>query len=623
MSWLAASLVLSAAQPEIPRQTLVFFNARIATKERRYSEALTLWLVRNALFDAGQRPTHDGPFTSVVWASTGALGVCQDGLKPDDRGAGLWPIALHNHVLISRQDEELPSTFDAFEAGRQQRRVSLSDVLSDEELQSVTFSQTRCWAPAYALFQAGLNPLQELEDRLEQGPLLQYLLKQALRTLKRDQITTTALIEARLFDLDLAMTELRERKRLEASLDAADAVRGANMSAVAARQAKEQTAQRLKDAAQQAFLMRTLSWTPAEWLTLSRQRREFLFTKAKETATDAVALQRLTLGIIDALVAREDGQEAMGFIAMLDERVPREEVTEGARGERLLALGENSEFRERAVISLHRGVKSLERGEMANALRSFAFALAHSDESRASEAVHALARRWLSYVLARYQSTPEVLATLKALVPRQDFNPIIEDLVWAAALRSDATSFDRLASSAQRGGSFDQRLVRLSLLAHGKATEMVANLKQNVTEAPFETLRFTKLLVEKLEREEADVRLANRILLAQLISLIDVFISEKTIAQTNDRNARDIASRIQAMLEALGESAGPRANTRALELSHSAFAGALRLAPADPLPWPFVAPETSAPSAFEPIQLVPVEWRDSAGALVFGWRITE
>ncbi len=237
--------------------------------------------------------------------------------------------------------------------------------------------------------------------------------------------------------------------------------------------------------------------------------------------------------------------------------------------------------------------------------------------------MHALSRRWLSYVLSRYETSAEVLATLKALVPRQDFNPIVEDLIWAAALRGDAKSFDRLSASVQRGGSFDEKVIRLSLLAHGKAGELVALLRAGAKDGPYETLRFSKQLVDTLERDEAEVRRANRVLLTQLIGLLDVLASEPGVAKTTERNARELAGRVQSLLEALGAGGGPGAETRALELGHSAFAGSLRLAPSDPLPWPFQAPEVEAPSAFTPFQLVPVEWRNATGDLVFGWRITE
>jgi hypothetical protein len=61
----------------------------------------------------------------------------------------------------------------------------------------------------------------------------------------------------------------------------------------------------------------------------------------------------------------------------------------------------------------------------------------------------------------------------------------------------------------------------------------------------------------------------------------------------------------------------------ALAPSSEVYAGSVRLAPSDPLPWPFHAPAVEAPSIFTPLDLSPVEWLDRSGALVFGWRIGE
>ena len=82
--------------------------------------------------------------------------------------------------------------------------------------------------------------------------------------------------------------------------------------------------------------------------------------------------------------------------------------------------------------------------------------------------------------------------------------------------------------------------------------------------------------------------------------------------------------RTQAILEGLGGlglDASARDRARALAPGSTVFAGSVRLAPGDPLPWPFSGPEPSAPSIFEPIQLVLQEWTGEDGALVFGWSI--
>src|SRR6185295_6634589 len=94
-------------------------------------------------------------------------------------------------------------------------------------------------------------------------------------------------------------------------------------------------------------------------------------------------------------------------------------VFSGERGARILELDPATGFRERSAIALHRGVEFLGAGDMREALRSFAFALAHGDESRNSDDVLGLSRRWLSFVLSRFETGDDVIAILQALVPPQ------------------------------------------------------------------------------------------------------------------------------------------------------------------------------------------------------------
>ncbi len=157
----------------------------------------------------------------------------------------------------------------------------------------------------------------------------------------------------------------------------------------------------------------------------------------------------------------------------------------------------------------------------------------------------------------------------------------------------------------------------------GEEKELIVELKAASQDGPWETNRFFKQLIEILEREEADVRRANRSLIEQALSVLDLIANTPGVAKTNEKQARELGGRAQALLESMGVPANAGSNTRAMELSHSAFAGSLRLAPADPLPWPFTTPEIQAPSAFTPFVLVPIEWRSADGQLVFGWRITE
>ncbi len=626
---LTLSLPAPAEEPP-PKQTIVFYNARIALRERRPTEALRLWLLRNSLADTGPRGVYDEEFRSVVWAALGALGLCQDAYpKDDERGAGLWPLALHNWVVkqANQLPPELPSPYDAFELGLQHRLISLHDTLSEAELRTVSFFPTYCSLPDVTLVSLGMSPSTDLTDRFNQGRMLRLLLLKSLDTLVRSKVQSVAAIEARIFDLDLAMAQLAARKARQAGQLAAAKARAVGISDPGAKEAKEAAMKWPEDSPQAAFLRRSLTWRSSEWLTMSRQRRQFLYSQARPFAANAAVVEPLVLDVTDALIARGEGAEVSAWIAALElgpSPSDRAIITAGDRGKRLLELEPESGFKDRSVIALHRGVGFLEAGSRQEALRSFAFAMAHAEESSEAAVILGLARRWLSFVLSRYETSEEVISMLKALVPRQEYNSVIEDLVWRAALRADARSFERIVASAQHGGAFDARAAHLSLLAHAKPGEMVTSLRDSAADEPYLTLRFTRQLLEKLEAEEADVRAANVPMLKLLIGVLDSIAERAKGFKAQATAAAELAARVHAILEGLSAfDTSPAARARALSPRHEAFAGNIRLAPVDTLPWPFRLPEAEAPSAFVPLVLKPIEWRGPDGKLVFGWKITE
>jgi hypothetical protein len=618
------------ADEALPNQTLVFYNARLALRDDQPTEALKLWLLRNSLVEQGQRGRDDEDFRSVVWAALGDLGLCQDGFPKDDRGAGLWPLALHNwvvHAVAKGPPPEEQPPFNAYEVGRQQRFVSLNDVLSTAELRSVTFVRTSCLLPRIMLLEAGQTPWVDLSDRLVAGQLMKRLLVMSLRTLVREKVQNVAAVEARIFDLDLALADLQARRARQEGFAAKQRARSLGVSEVGAREVRDAAAAWPASSAQAAFLRRALAWRASEWLTLSQARRLSLFAQARPYSQDPEALERLVLAIIDELIERGSGDELewwIGFLDASDAPARRSALTAGERGKRLLELDPSTGFRERAAIALHRGVAFLEAGQLEDSLRSFAYAMANAEASRESAATMALARRWLSYVLSHYRTTEDILAMLKALVPRQEYNAVAEDLIWKAALRADAQSFDLAVASLRRGSALDARVERLRPLSHGKAGEMVAGLRDAASEEPYFTLRFMRQFLEKLEAEEAEVRAAHIPTLKLMIGVLDSIAARGGEHSSHERTAGELIHRAQAILEGLGAlEQSASANALALSPRHEAFAGAIRLAPADPLPWPFRAPEPEVPSAFTPLVLEPVEWRDAKGTLVLGWRLTE
>lgn len=624
-----AATVPAQAATEPPAQTLVFYNARLALRDDQPADAVALWLLHNAVENRlGEPGTHDAEFRSVVWAAAGELGLCTDGFPEDTDGAGLWPVAVHNYLVqaaLRPTPPSPPAPFDAFSVGRQQRLVQLGDVLSAEELRTLSLFRTSCWLPRRAMEEAGLGFSGDLRDRTRLARLLRRLLVASRQTLSPKRVSSLAAIDARIFDLDLYIAQALAREARAQAKALARTARSRGVSAEGARQVEDTTKRAgfSRDSEEAAILRRTATWTPADWLALSPERRLFLFVQARAVADDPRASDVLVLALVDELAARREGAEAERWIGLLSgggDLARRAAVWRGPRGLALLGLDAETGFRERATIALHRGIAYLEEGDLREALRSFAYALRWAPESREPTAA-ALARRWLSYTAGRHETSPELLALVRGIVPASDFNLIAEDLVWRAALRADAASF--AASSRHRNGrsAFDLRVERLAPLAEGKRGAFLTQLRADLADEPNATLRFVRQLLERLEAEDGDVRVRQRPTLVGLVALLGPAAARAAETRQQTRAFADTLDRCQSLLDGLERLDGSA--TRSLSPSTDVFAGNVRLAPSDPLPWPFAEPDPTPPPLFVPLALIPVEWTDETGTLVFGWEISE
>lgn len=620
---LAATLV--AAAPEPPVQTLVFYNARLAARDGRPHDVLKLWLLHNSVAQSRGLPgTHDPDFLSLVWLALGDTGLCTDGLFDDAKGAGVRPVALHNwfvKAMALGDVEDGSPAFDAFDQGVQARDVSLRDVLSATELESVTFSRGLCVEPWLRLFDPNTLTLPDFKARLPVARVMRQLLREARRTLSPVKVQHQAAVDARIFDLDLMITELELREARDKARERNEALRELRLPPM-----QTGTFVPASGSEEGAILRRTLAWTPADWLTLSPERRQYLFARSLPLQTDRAALNARLGTLIDALIEQKAGAELeqwIGWLGPKDSPAVRELLSSGERGQRLLGLDRSTGFRERAVIALLRGVTALQTGDLTESLRSFAFAFAHADESRDAARVLALARRWLSFVLSRHETTDELLATLAALLPKHESREIVSELVWAAALNADLASFERCAKVVQGSGAMEARITRLRPLAAGKLTDFANGLRGALEAEPYATLRFTRLLVEKLEASDDSVRRAQGPTIAVLLKLLGPLSVDKAGGSSQVRVALELIDRLQAVLDGLDEHAAALTGPSALSPSRETFVGSVRLAPVDPLPWPFAPPEPSAPSVFSPLRVVPVEWTGADGALVMGFRIEE
>ncbi|MEZ4239908.1 MAG: hypothetical protein R3F59_27910 [Myxococcota bacterium] len=636
IGWLLAAAALAEPAPApTDDQTLVYYNARMALREGEPAEALQLWLLRNAIGDRDRTVSaHDPDFASVVWAATGALGLCQDGLRLDDqRGAGLWPLALHNWVvghMGRRAKAKRPRPFEAFQVGQQQRFVSLIDVLDPTELRAVKFRKGRCMRQQSALLDAGEPMLAPLNDRYLVARLLQHLLRQSRTTLAHDRVRGRSAVDARLFDVYLQIASFSATEARRAARDQARRGRALGLSreAVAAMGAAAASFDFAETSEPGRILRGCADWPVAEWMALSADRRRFLFEKALAfDGGDPALLEKLdaiALGVVDQLAERREGEEVARWIGLrvsyAEDVAAREAIWGGARGEALLALDRDAGFAERAVVGLHRGVRQLEAGDLPSAMRSLAYAIQYAPESAAADDVRSLARRWLSYVASQFEITDELLVTLRGLLPRGDYAVVLEDLLWRAAFHADGASFQRGLDHQLGRDALSRRLALLAPLARGDLGRFATGIADGLQRSPSETLRLLDQLVQRLELEDADVRAAQVPTLQRVRRLVAPLAADSG----RGRVAAALVDRILALEEGSGAPGDGDASDRARALlpGVDVYAGSVRLAPADPLPWPFAATQTSPPSVFEPIALVPEEWRDEAtGDWVFGWRV--
>jgi len=478
----------------------------------------------------------------------------------------------------------------------------------------------------------------DMKDRLSVGLMMRDLLELADTTLDKDKVQGRALLQTRRFDLDAALTRLTAA-RVRTSDNLLDqALRVAGISEGGTLLLQQQRLGEFRRSSSSELWRKAMTWTAADWLSLSEQRRLALFADADAGLKSDETRLRVVLMMVDALLegsAMPAGRELeswLGFASTTtrverDTRVQRdtraaliERVTSGRRGERLLALEPSTGFRERSVIALHRGVQFLRTGDTLEALRSFAFALGHSEESSDAESVHRLSQRWLSFVLSQYATSDEVITIVERFVPPSDFNTIVESMVWRAAFHADVDSFERVGRAVRKNGTLQRTVTLLRPLARGDAGAMWKGVEDGGTANG--TYVFAQRLIEQLSLEPLDVRANNRLTL-EVAGTVLQSIDAKA-GSSLQKKVRALEQRTQALRDAIGQydqSIAGRVEAGAPDAE--AYAGSVRLAPADPLPWPFVAPRVTPPSPFAPVVLTPVEWRLGSSDLVYGWSLHE
>lgn len=602
LAMLASQSAMSAA-PSDDAFRRVFFNARLALREERNSDAVKLWLLNHSLsLDKQQASAYQADFRSVLWASYERMGWCPDGLLSDDEGgAGIWPLAAANILLrnltMRRFDKKAPiEGLDWFKKGEQSRPIAVTDFLSARELKTVKFSPRPCetfekMKRTYGA--AGANRTKFAHELL-------YYLYLAQKHIDEDKIVSFAPIEARVLDTLLYFLDQGERSPTAGSYEA-DANR---------------------------LLTDASNWAPDEWYDLQSERRTFLFSRASDHMEDAHRTE-VILFMIDALIADKKGDELKKWIAFLEAAESpklRELVWQGERGKRLLLLTPEDGFTERGVVAWHRGIDFLSRGNLRESLRSLGLAIRYGDESSEVEAIRMGARRWISYIAGYYEVNDTLMATLKEVLPYEDFSAVLQDLLWRSILRFDSKSFDKLQQYVNTRSAAAARFEQFDTMAKGKLTQFFAGIRKLFREEPTLAGRYLRTYLDELEKEDASVRLSHRTLLGELqLELTRLSKEQDTRGRRKNRFVLELLVRIDGILRGLPHRAERSRDEaiRALNPNATIFAGNVRVPPKDAVPWPFVTGDLRAPSIFQPFRIEPVEWRDAKNDIVFGWRVRE
>ncbi len=616
------STAVAAATPS--DATVVYYNARMALREDQPDEAVRLWLLRNALESQQHRVSpEDADFRSVTWVALGDLGLCTDGLRPDDDGVGIWPLAVYNLVVQTFGRRPRPRTgepFQAFAVGRQQRPVAIGDVLDQEELLAVQLSRGRCLRPYLEQLHARQTWRPHPKDRQVGGWMLRHLLVKALETVDRVRVRGVSVLDARLFDVDLQLTALANRAARREAQERSRKGRAMGLSVASLRlmleQARKTTLPPESDAIR--ILNACPTWPVEEWMALTDDRRRFLFDHARAVAADSAPLEQVALGIVDAEIRAGNGAAVMAWISRVNDRAA---VAMGERGARLLGLDASSGFTEASVVALWRATHFVASGDLAAAMQSFAFAVAHAHESVVAAEVSALSRRWLSYVTGQFVLDASLIQTLQALLPKRERAHVFEDLAWQAAAHRDAVSFAHAVEALSAGAA--ARLDLVQPLAAGDVGGFQRRLREGMNTSPTTSLRDIDLLLTILERDSAEVRRDHSTTLDVVVASVQPLAEEGDLGGRNARTAAAVIERVRAMQEGLQalDAAAADIRTRALSPESGVFVGSVKLAPTDALPWPFVDGTPTPPSVFEPLSIEPVEWRDARGEWVFGWSI--
>ncbi len=580
-------------------QELLMHGAR-SFNERRFTDVLRAWYAHRHLIAApkGENVSSrllafSSEFRSLAWGLVGEVGACPTELGQDEGAAGLWPIAVHNHILRTyrRRAPRKPPFFGglrSFERGRQARELRFDSLPALSELKHLKIKSGTCGA--HDLMPIPYTSLAKSRGRERRMALSQSLietLREGRRTLNEKQVRGKEIVDARLVDLwtwqERQEAEERERAGSQRGASGSPEKRGTRRRSAEQLQVEEDLFQLSAAAWQQIEIERALRVYDVLEARLSLEKqRAILFALVNRSlqADDGLLLTRV--------LGRFDGPRSIFRGAL------HEEPLKGS----ILSLDISSGFRERGYFSFHQALEHERSDRIEAALRSFAFALRQAaDSERQTEKVTSYSLQWVSYILSQYQVDGSMIRVLRQVLPREHYAPVWRELVWSAIFQLDAKAFDLLMQSRAGRGRASAELRKFRSYTQGKASLFLREMSGLLRNQPSQAQRLLAHFVENLERQSYEVRLRHRSTLRGILVLL-----ERTAQNARRRQLR-MSDETRTRIESI--EAGFPESTNLIERDLSAdaalSAGAIRLPPESSLPWPFQREVPLEADVFGPI----------------------
>ena len=384
-------------------------------------------------------------FRSIAWVSAAKLRICPIGLPQDSSEAGIWPLALHNLLILQsgsgRRYTGQRAAADSLARGRQVRQLNFSTPLNLEEIRNLKTVPTGCGllerlkglVPAA---RPNLTPqqLQRLQvPSVQKAQIARQLLQKSLSLTNWQWTQGREVVQARIREIDFYLstlnTEAGSAKKLEnhyRSLRVSDWAKIPDRTALHVltsmhgKLQPELFKEVLKDRIRQKIANADTSFLD-NWLSLYPQK----------------------LGPEDIWLPM--GEKLLGMPESKESKEPEEP--------------DHSDFSGRPHLALFLAAKSYENRDDSLALtylsQSYQLASGHPEQQK----LRAMTNQAMASLLANYRLDPEALQTLESLLEKKDLQPMLQKLAWSGFFLRDKATLRFLTQLKKKHGAKLQDLL--------------------------------------------------------------------------------------------------------------------------------------------------------------------